>query len=141
MGLTKGLLGHTPWRFLARLFLAGSKDYFHPLMSSSVSARLNANLLDENYERWLADPRSVDGTWAAFFEGFELGVVQAKPKGEAASQVQAKSAPTSGAATVGADLNGDHNLNFLGRVVSLVYNYRTWVILRPISILWRMRHR
>ncbi|GHC51669.1 2-oxoglutarate dehydrogenase E1 component [Roseibacillus persicicus] len=93
-------------------------------MSSSVSARLNANLLDENYERWLADPRSVDGTWAAFFEGFELGVVQAKPKGQAEP---AKSAPAtdSGAATVGAGLTGDHNLNFLGRVVSLVYNYRT----------------
>ncbi|MGJ8724158.1 MAG: 2-oxoglutarate dehydrogenase E1 component [Roseibacillus sp.] len=95
-------------------------------MSSSVSARLNANLLDENYERWLADPRSVDGTWAAFFEGFELGVVQAKPKSEAASgQAQSKSSPSSGAATLGADLDSDHNLNFLGRVVSLVYNYRT----------------
>lgn len=93
-------------------------------MSSSVSARLNANLLDENYERWLADPRSVDGTWAAFFEGFELGVVQAKPKKGEPAPAQ-KPTSTSGAATVGADLDGDHNLNFLGRVVSLVYNYRT----------------
>ena len=95
-------------------------------MSSSVSARLNANLLDENYERWLDDPCSVDGTWAAFFEGFELGVVQALPEsGEAAPAKSGTPSETSGAATVGADLNGDHNLNFLGRVVSLIYNYRT----------------
>ncbi len=94
-------------------------------MSSSVSARLNADLLDQNYERWLKDPRSVDGTWAAFFEGFELGVVQPKPKagsnGSLPQQtVSAKSAPLSEA-----DSGGEHNLNFLGRVVSLVYNYRT----------------
>ena len=94
-------------------------------MSSSVSARLNANLLDENYERWLADPRSVDSTWAAFFEGFELGVVQAKPKGEAAQQAQNQSLASSGAATLGAAAGDERNLNFLGRVVSLIYNYRT----------------
>ncbi|MEM9081564.1 MAG: 2-oxoglutarate dehydrogenase E1 component [Verrucomicrobiota bacterium] len=93
-------------------------------MSSSVSARLNADFLEENYERWIADPQSVDGTWRAFFEGFELGVVQPKPKkGEAVAANGA--AAQSGAATVGADPTGDHNLNFLGRVVSLVYNYRT----------------
>ena len=85
-------------------------------MSSSVSARLNADLLDENYERWLADPRSVDGTWAAFFEGFELGVVQPKPKGDASQQTTQKAIPTSGAATVGAHLDGDHNLNFLSLI-------------------------
>ena len=95
-------------------------------MSSSVSARLNANLLDENYERWLADPRSVDSTWASFFEGFELGVVQAKPKGkEAAQATPVPSATSSGAGSVSAHLDSDHNLNFLGRVVSLIYNYRT----------------
>ncbi|MBK1833488.1 2-oxoglutarate dehydrogenase E1 component [Roseibacillus ishigakijimensis] len=94
-------------------------------MSSSVSARLNANLLDENYERWLADPRSVDSTWAAFFEGFELGVVQAKPKPGEEPAAASSTGPANGASAVGADLDGDHNLNFLGRVVSLVYNYRT----------------
>ncbi len=96
-------------------------------MSSAVSARLNANLLDENYERWLANPRSVDATWAAFFEGFELGVVQAeeRPQDGVSTRSTAKVATSSGAGTVGADLAGDHNLNFLGRVVSLIYNYRT----------------
>lgn len=93
-------------------------------MSSTVSARLNADLLDQNYERWLADPKSVDGTWSAFFEGFELGVVQAKAQEDSANSTAAKSA-SSGAATVGARLDSDHNLNFLGRVVSLIYNYRT----------------
>ena len=94
-------------------------------MSSTVSARLNADLLDQNYERWLADPSSVNSDWSAFFEGFELGVVQAKAKGGSTSGAASNAETQSGAASVGADLNGEHNLNFLGRVVSLVYNYRT----------------
>ena len=54
------------------------------LMNSSVSARLNADLLDEKYALWCEDPRSVEATWSSFFEGFELGVSQAKTKAEAA---------------------------------------------------------
>jgi 2-oxoglutarate dehydrogenase E1 component len=47
-------------------------------MNSSVSARLNADLLDEKYNQWCLDPQSVEPTWSAFFEGFELGAAQAK---------------------------------------------------------------
>ena len=43
-------------------------------MSASLSARANLALLDSNYEMWKANPASVDATWAAFFEGFELGM-------------------------------------------------------------------
>ena len=43
-------------------------------MNSSVSARLNADLLDEKYAQWCEDPKSVETTWSSFFEGFELGV-------------------------------------------------------------------
>jgi len=42
-------------------------------MRTSIATRANLDLLDENYERWLGNPRSVDSDWAAFFEGFELG--------------------------------------------------------------------
>ena len=87
-------------------------------MKSSVSARLNAELLDQKFEQWCEDPQSVEPTWSAFFEGFELGNTQAKQKGSAA-------APTSVApATSGAGLT-DEALTFRGKVVSLVYNYRT----------------
>jgi len=78
-------------------------------MNSSVSARLNSDLLEEKYAQWCEDPRSVEGTWSAFFEGFELGVAQAK-----STEGQA-----SAAAVPGADLE------FNGKVVGLVYNYRT----------------
>ena len=84
-------------------------------MSSPVSSRLSAELLDQKYSAWMEDPRSVEPTWAAFFEGFELGTAQLKTKG----------APGSGATDVPADLDGEHSLTFRGRVVSLVYNYRT----------------
>ena len=78
-------------------------------MNSSVSARLNADLLDEKYQLWCEDPHAVEPTWSAFFEGFELGAAQAKRREEAAA------AP---AAT-------DADLALYGKVVSLIYNYRT----------------
>ncbi|MDB6077064.1 MAG: 2-oxoglutarate dehydrogenase component, partial [Akkermansiaceae bacterium] len=81
-------------------------------MKSSVSARLNADILEQQYALWCEDPRSVEPTWAAFFEGFELGVAQTKPAG------------ATGAAAGGAAPN-EHQLSFYGKVVSLVYNYRT----------------
>jgi 2-oxoglutarate dehydrogenase E1 component len=79
-------------------------------MNSSVSPRQNAELLESKYSEWCEDPKSVDATWAAFFEGFELGSAQVKLKEEAAA---------TGATTSDADLA------FFGKVVSLIYNYRT----------------
>ncbi|MFK7849910.1 MAG: 2-oxoglutarate dehydrogenase E1 component [Akkermansiaceae bacterium] len=80
-------------------------------MNSSVSARLNADLLDEKYAQWCEDPKSVETTWSSFFEGFELGVAQSKKKGsESSSKV---------------GVQGGVDLEFNGKVVGLVYNYRT----------------
>src|SRR6476646_8165279 len=42
-------------------------------MRTSIAARANLELLEENYVRWQKDPESVDPGWSAFFEGFELG--------------------------------------------------------------------
>src|SRR6266576_6540980 len=42
-------------------------------MRTSIAARANLELIDENYRRWQEDPASVDPSWSAFFEGFELG--------------------------------------------------------------------
>src|SRR4051794_18532059 len=42
-------------------------------MRTSISARANLHLMEENYRRWQEDPSSVDPGWSAFFEGFELG--------------------------------------------------------------------
>ncbi len=46
---------------------------------SAISAHLNLSLLDDNYALWQADPASMDGTWRAFFEGFELGLAGEAP--------------------------------------------------------------
>ncbi|MGL5017066.1 MAG: thiamine pyrophosphate-dependent enzyme, partial [Luteolibacter sp.] len=87
-------------------------------MNSSVSPRQNAELLESKYSEWCEDPRSVDATWAAFFEGFELGSAQVKRKEEAAAAgVAAPAASTEPAS--------DADLAFFGKVVSLIYNYRT----------------
>jgi 2-oxoglutarate dehydrogenase E1 component len=101
-------------------------------MKSSVSARLNADLLEQQYALWCADPRSVDPTWSAFFEGFELGVAQLKPRnGEGAP------APVAAAAPAGAGSASETDLAFYGKVVSLVYNFRalghTQAHINPLS--------
>ncbi|MBS0657853.1 MAG: 2-oxoglutarate dehydrogenase E1 component [Verrucomicrobia bacterium] len=44
-------------------------------MRSTAASHWNAQLLEQNYARWQADPNSVDAQWRAFFEGFELGYV------------------------------------------------------------------
>jgi len=91
-----------------------ASSFYSFLMNSSLSPRQNADLLESNYAQWCEDPKSVDPTWAAFFEGFELGSAQAKRKEETAA---AAPAPM-GAAS-------DADLALFGKVVSLIYNYRT----------------
>ena len=56
------------------------------VMRTSIAARANLELIDENYERWQEDPRSVDPSWSAFFEGFELGNVPEKDGAVAAAR-------------------------------------------------------
>ena len=85
-------------------------------MNSTVSPRQNADLLEANYAMWCEDPKSVDATWAAFFEGFELGSAQVKRKEETAAN---------GVAAPSANACSDADLALFGKVVSLIYNYRT----------------
>lgn len=84
-------------------------------MNSSVSARLNADLLDAKFAQWSQDPTSVEPTWSAFFEGFELGAEQARRR---ETDAETKAAPASAAA------GSDTDFDFYGKIVSLIYNYR-----------------
>ncbi len=59
-------------------------------MRTPLAFSTNAGLLDENYARWRSDPASVDATWSAFFEGFELGAVQAGSAPESADHFQSE---------------------------------------------------
>src|SRR2546423_9002071 len=42
-------------------------------MRTSIDARANLHVIEENYRRWQENPESVDSGWSAFFEGFALG--------------------------------------------------------------------
>src|SRR3989440_776677 len=79
-------------------------------MPASFANRSNLDLLEENYRRWQNDPESLDPSWLAFFEGFELGDLQLR-NGAAAM-----------AAAPAADA-GEQPLQT--RVDGLVYAYRT----------------
>jgi 2-oxoglutarate dehydrogenase E1 component len=78
-------------------------------MRTTIATRANLGLFEENYQRWLADPTSVESSWAAFFEGFELGNL---PQRNGATVAAAPRTET-GAAPL------------LTRVDGLVYAYRT----------------
>ncbi len=83
-------------------------------MNSSIAARQNADLMEAKYAQWCEDPRSVEESWSAFFEGFELGMAQLKRREETPAAAPASSGPCK-----------DNDLVFFGRVVALIYNYRT----------------
>ncbi len=86
-------------------------------MAISFATRFNADLLDQNYEQWRKDPSSVDATWAAFFEGFELGSVTLKNGAKAAGGDTATPSPT--------ETSGSSDSPLQTRVDGLVYAYRT----------------
>jgi 2-oxoglutarate dehydrogenase E1 component len=48
-----------------------------PPATASLATRLDPKALVELYHRWRDDPVSVEATWAAFFEGFDLGRARA----------------------------------------------------------------
>lgn len=112
---------YTPHFGLLGLFIQETGGFANSnlLMNSSVSARMNAALLEEMYTKWCADAHSVDDGWAAFFEGFQLGVAQTEEEGGGA--VGAVAAVTPG---VGAAAGNVGDFAFFGKVMSLIYNYR-----------------
>src|SRR5437870_13348408 len=78
-------------------------------MPTSIAARANLELIDQNYQRWQEDPASVDPSWSAFFEGFELGNLPQR----------------NGAAATAAPRAGVRESPLQTRIDGLVYAYRT----------------
>ena len=77
-------------------------------MRTTIAARANLDLIDQNYARWRKDPASVDPSWSAFFEGFELGnLPQKNGAAVAAPRVVTRESPLQ------------------TRIDGLVYAYRT----------------
>ncbi len=82
-------------------------------MNQSISARLNADLLEEMYQRWMSNPESVDSQWALFFEGFTLGVAQPP----APRTGQTSTVPSDSLAPIG-------ELDFRAKLTGIVENFR-----------------
>ncbi|HJT82606.1 MAG TPA: 2-oxoglutarate dehydrogenase E1 component, partial [Chthoniobacterales bacterium] len=79
-------------------------------MRTTIAARPNLELIEENYRRWQEDSRSVDPSWAAFFEGFELGNLPQRNGAAGATSVEPPQVRESPLQT---------------RIDGLVYAYRT----------------
>ncbi|HEY1377851.1 MAG TPA: 2-oxoglutarate dehydrogenase E1 component [Gemmataceae bacterium] len=56
-------------------------------MNPTFATRWNQGAIDDAYQRWRADPRSVDETWRAFFEGFALAERTPAPAAGASEQL------------------------------------------------------
>src|SRR5947209_8485403 len=79
-------------------------------MRTSIAARANLDLIEENYRRWQENPESVDSGWSAFFEGFELG------------NLPQRNGAAGGAVTAPKE---DREGSLQTRIDGLVYAYRT----------------
>jgi 2-oxoglutarate dehydrogenase E1 component len=79
-------------------------------MKTSYLNDWNADLLDEYYQRWIQDPASVDSSWSAFFEGFELGSSEGRNGKEGG--------------TPQVEVDREESDRFQDRVDGLIYNYR-----------------
>jgi 2-oxoglutarate dehydrogenase E1 component len=51
----------------------------------TAATRENLDALEAQYERWRRDPNSVEESWRAFFEGFELGLARPAPSADGRS--------------------------------------------------------
>ncbi len=80
-------------------------------MTATLPTRANSDLLESQYRDWKNDPRSIDPSWAAFFEGFELGMAQLAAQEKAAASGE------------GGGLS-EKTLNFRMRVANAIHNFR-----------------
>ena len=88
-----------------------------PLSMSAISARFNLELLESKYDQWKRDPQSVEGSWNAFFEGFEIGLQQPLPRTVTPDRAVAASGG-------GTSLSREE-ISFRAKVVHLVDSYRS----------------
>ena len=80
-------------------------------MSATLPSRSNQDILESQYSQWSLDPKSVDATWASFFEGFELGMAHLATKKNASSSL-----PQS---------LSEETLNFRMRVSNALHTFRS----------------
>jgi 2-oxoglutarate dehydrogenase E1 component len=94
-------------------------------MKTAIATRLDPALLEEVYNRWKDDGDSVETTWSAFFEGFELGSAGVSPSQEAA-QIGG-TVPVESLLRQAAREEGEQaeETPLQTRVEALVYAYRT----------------
>lgn len=94
--------------------------------------RFNAQVIDDNYERWLSNDDTLDAQWQAFFEGFELASTEPRRKSNgkgsapAASATATKESPPArlGLTQLPDDLSKATPI-IQSRVIGAIYAYRS----------------
>jgi 2-oxoglutarate dehydrogenase E1 component len=98
---------------------------------STVANRWNLSLIEDYYQRWLADPSSVEGSWRIFFEGYDLG---RDPRGSAGASVDLDAARAQAAVTALIDAYREYG-HYLADLDPLKLNPRreTYELLEPAA--------
>lgn len=76
----------------------------------------NLPLIEDLYEQWKINPSSVDASWVAFFEGFELGIQQPPPETDGAASSASHATP---------DPSDSGYLLKQARIYNLLFAYRS----------------
>jgi 2-oxoglutarate dehydrogenase E1 component len=105
----------------------------------SVGSRWNADLLADYHERWKKDPKSVDADWAAFFEGFELGLsLPPKPAKGATVPTSGSNVDASAQSKVLAAIQAYRTLGHLQARINPLFD--PYTLLRINRQSFRIRH-
>lgn len=89
-------------------------------MNQTLSARANVDLLEQKFDQWKLDPKSVEPTWSAFFEGFELGLAQPpRPVARTGGSAGSKEIDETGQKL------SEGALYFRARVSNMIYAFRS----------------
>src|SRR5207245_103994 len=90
--MVEGMTGH-PHRLpahyngVATASERSRQEPFH-MTRATFATRWNLDLIEAQFQRWRADPASVEESWRVFFEGFELGQAQAPTAADTAQAAQ-----------------------------------------------------
>lgn len=104
----------------AELITSNGAKFHKPGPRGTVGTQSNAEFLEEQYNLWKLNPANVDPSWAAFFEGFELGLQLPPPP---RSSVGGTTTLT--ASTAPPSIEASQQRLRQARIYNLLFAYRT----------------
>lgn len=97
------------------------------MLKFSYLKSINSDYIDELFQRYLADPNSIDDSWRYFFDGLELGTVSSPSENGHSNGRGTQSAPQTAQASPVISLassNASVDLSSEAKVAEMIHTYR-----------------